>query len=76
MVGVQTNTGETQVPEWSVPTLKSRAKARDLPGRATLNWKVSGPGLLSVAHTVQVIGLPIGLGDESDGFMSTIPTVA
>jgi len=32
-----------------------------------LNWKVSGPGLLSVAVTVQVTGVPNGCGEATEG---------
>ena len=75
-VGFHRKCWEVQVPALSVPTLKSRAKERGLPRGATLNWKVRGPELLSVAFAVQVIDVPISWGDVRDGVRDTIWTVA
>jgi len=49
---------------------------RDPPGGVTLNWKVRGPALESVAVGSQTIVLPIGWGDFCDGVMETMVTVA
>jgi hypothetical protein len=45
-------------------------------GGVMLNWKVSGPALVSVAVAAQVMDVPIFCGDASDGVKDTIVTVA
>src|SRR5579863_4200387 len=75
-VGIHVKGWLVQVPALSVPTLKSLARTRDPPGVAVLNWKVRGPGLLSVAVTVHLTGVPITCGDRGDGVIDTICTVA
>src|ERR1039458_9655133 len=64
-VGVHVNGREVQIPEPSVPALKSRAKVKDPPGPDTLKRKVRGPGLLCVAVTVQTMDEPLTFGELS-----------
>jgi hypothetical protein len=70
------NGREVQIPEPSVPALKSRAKVKDPPGPDTLKRKVRGPGLLSVAVTVQTMDVPMTCGELSVGVVDKIWTEA
>ena len=63
-------------PPFKVPTLKFSITAK-LPLRyALLNLKVSGPGLVSVAVTVNVTGVPKGCGEGTEGVNDVMVTVA
>src|SRR5580693_415997 len=75
-VNAQSNVRDVQEPPLGVPTLNCFTVVSIPPGRATLNWKVTGPGLVSVAVATQAIMAPIFCGDARDGFIETILTVA
>jgi hypothetical protein len=56
--------------------LKSRKIDCGLWARAVLNWKVSGPGFVSVAVTLSVIDVPKGAGDGCKALNPVIVTAA